>query len=63
MIRTLLLALLLVVAAHGRQKGLRQDHSIFDQISGIEYQAAAPRLAMQHGQSVGQSQHPGGGGA
>jgi hypothetical protein len=52
--------LLLIVAPHGRQKRLRQDHRVLDQIGRIEHQPAAARLAVQHRQAMRQAEHPGG---
>ena len=50
------------MAFHGRHKRLRQDDGIFDQVGHVKHQPAPAGFAVQHGQPVGQAQHPGGGG-
>jgi len=47
--------LLLVISAHSRQKGLRQNNRVLNQIGSVEHQATTPGLAVQDGQSVRQA--------
>ena len=46
---------LFVVASHSRQKSLRQNRSVFDQICCVKHQTAPPRFAMQNCQTMRQT--------